>query len=230
MASSRCVQVPVARRRPPPQRDSMSAPRPHLPFERRLREAHVALLGGRAQLAERLLRDLDSERPGDLNSHWLIGASLLEQGRTAESIEILEGVVARAGDFANARIDLARAYRSAGQSASAREHVRRVLAEHPHHPLAWLAYGDVLVEPGGGTRSRRLPFPVVERQSTRPDASYSKLPVMINVSNAVGLSSASNVNTTPVTPAGEEFALALNVWVANAVNDTPCGGGGVGAV
>jgi len=111
-----------------------------------LREAHTALRAGRAQAAERALRAIDAQRPGDLTARWLLGAALLDQGQAAEAIDVLEGVLNHAADFANARVDLARAYRSAGQATLAREHVRRVLAAHPHHALAWLAYGDVLVD------------------------------------------------------------------------------------
>ncbi len=55
-------------------------------------------------------------------------------------------MVARAPEFASARVDLARAYRRAGRAAQAREEVRRVLQKEPHHHGAWLAYGDVLVD------------------------------------------------------------------------------------
>ncbi len=65
-----------------------------------------------------------------------------------DSIAVLEPLLARLPDFANARVDLARAYRRDGRAARAREEVRRVLADIPRHPPAWLAYGDVLVDLG----------------------------------------------------------------------------------
>ena len=49
-------------------------------------------------------------------------------------------------EFAHARVDLARAYRRDGRAGRAREEVRRVLERSPHNPLAWLAYGDALVD------------------------------------------------------------------------------------
>jgi tetratricopeptide (TPR) repeat protein len=55
-------------------------------------------------------------------------------------------VVRDAPNFVNARVDLARALRGVGRAADAREHVRQVLEQHPHHDRAWLAYGDVLVD------------------------------------------------------------------------------------
>jgi tetratricopeptide (TPR) repeat protein len=45
-------------------------------------------------------------------------------------------------------VDLARAYRKACRPVEARAEVRRVLEKVPQHPLAWLAYGDILVELG----------------------------------------------------------------------------------
>ncbi len=124
----------------------MNAPPPRPNFEQRLREAHAALRSGRAQSAERWLRELSAERPGDANARWLLAVALLDQGRAADSVEILETLLGGAPDFGDARVDLARAYRSAGEPAVAREHVRRVLEKHPHHALAWLAYGDALVD------------------------------------------------------------------------------------
>ncbi len=94
------------------------------------------------------LRALEAERPGEINCLWLLGAALLAQDKVAASVATLERVLATAPDFDHARVDLARAYRSAGQAARARDEVRRVLQRSPHHPLAWLAYGDVLVELG----------------------------------------------------------------------------------
>jgi tetratricopeptide (TPR) repeat protein len=71
---------------------------------------------------------------------------LLAQSKIAESIATLEGVLTRVPDFAHARVELARAYRRDGRAAQAREEVRRVLERTPHHHLAWLAYGDALVD------------------------------------------------------------------------------------
>jgi tetratricopeptide (TPR) repeat protein len=123
-------------------------PRPHAAFEESLAQAHAALRAGRAATAERWLRALDAEFPGEVNCLWLLGAALLEQGKIPESIATLEGVLTRVPDFAHACVDLARAYRRDGRAARAREEVRRVLERIPHHHLAWLAYGDALVDIG----------------------------------------------------------------------------------
>jgi cytochrome c-type biogenesis protein CcmH/NrfG len=124
------------------------SPPPPSAYEQRLRQAHAALLTGNAATAEGLLRQLAVQAPGEINCQWLLGVALLDQGRAGESIATLEGVLARSPDFAEARVDLARAYRQAGRAAEGRTEVRRVLEHHPHHHRAWLAYGDVLVELG----------------------------------------------------------------------------------
>ena len=115
-------------------------------FAESLAQAHAALRAGRAATAERSLRGLNERFPGEVNCLWLLGAALLAQNKITESIATLEGVLTRVPDFAHARVDLARAYRRGGRTAQAREEVRRVLEKIPHHHLAWLAYGDALVD------------------------------------------------------------------------------------
>ena len=124
----------------------MNAPQPNAILADSLRQAHAALRAGRAATAEQWLRSLDARFPGEVNCQWLLGAALLHQDRVPDSITMLEGVLVREPDFAHARVDLARAYRRDGRAARAREELRRVLEKVPHHPLAWLAYGDVLVD------------------------------------------------------------------------------------
>ncbi|HUL47796.1 MAG TPA: sulfotransferase [Steroidobacteraceae bacterium] len=126
----------------------MSTAQPKDAFEERLRRAHAALRAGQAATAERGLRSLEGEFPGEVNCLWLLGVALLDQGRVPESIALLERSLAAAPEFAEARVDLARAYRRAGRAGEARAEVRRVLEKTPHHHRAWLAYGDVLVDLG----------------------------------------------------------------------------------
>src|SRR5438270_11890217 len=117
-----------------------------LTFAESLAEAHAALRAGRAATAARRLISLEAQYPGDPNCLWLLGAAQLAQDKIPESIAMLEGTLARFPDFANARVDLARAYRRDRRAEQARAEVRRVLEAHPHHHLAWLAYGDALVD------------------------------------------------------------------------------------
>jgi tetratricopeptide (TPR) repeat protein len=126
----------------------MTAPSQQATFEESLHQAHAALRAGRAATAERWLRALEAQFPGEPHCLWLLGASLLEQDKVPESIATLEALLVRVPDLARARVDLARAYRSDGRAARAREEVRRVLEKIPHHHLAWLAYGDALVDLG----------------------------------------------------------------------------------
>jgi tetratricopeptide (TPR) repeat protein len=126
----------------------MAAPNPTAAFEESRRRAHAALRAGQAATAEKWLRALEAESPGEVNCLWLLGVALLDQSRTAESVATLERALGQAPDFAEARVDLARAYRRAGRAAEARTEVRRVLEKLPHHHRAWLAYGDVLVDLG----------------------------------------------------------------------------------
>jgi tetratricopeptide (TPR) repeat protein len=127
---------------------TMSAPHPFATFEERRRRAAAALRAGQAATAEVSLRALATERPGENRCHWLLGAALLAQDKVAASIEVLERAVAAAPDFADARVDLARAYRQAGRTERAREELRRVLQAAPAQHAAWLAYGDLLVDTG----------------------------------------------------------------------------------
>ncbi|HKC15623.1 MAG TPA: sulfotransferase [Steroidobacteraceae bacterium] len=124
----------------------MIAPRSVATLEESLREAHAALRLGRAVTAERSLRALQAQFPGDANCQWLLGAALLDQEKVAESVAALEAALVLAPDLPQARVDLARAYLRCGQARRAREEVRRVLEKMPHHSLAWLAYADALVD------------------------------------------------------------------------------------
>src|ERR1700688_3028656 len=117
---------PRSGRRPRPG-ETMSAPRPDAIIVESLRQAHAALRAGRAATAERSLRALEAQFPGEANCLWLLGAALLEQDKIPESIATLEGLLTRVPDLAHARVDLARAYRCDGRAERAREEVRRVL-------------------------------------------------------------------------------------------------------
>ena len=89
---------------------------------------------------------MQAHAPGEVNSLRLLGVALLDQGKVAPAIEALEGTVAAAPDFWQARTDLARAYRRDGRLQAAREELRRVVKAVPALEAAWRAYGDVLVD------------------------------------------------------------------------------------
>jgi tetratricopeptide (TPR) repeat protein len=109
-------------------------------------EALVLLRSGRSASAEQLARDIQTAAPGDVNSLRLLGVALLDQDKVAAAIEALERVALAAPQFWGARADLARAYRKARRLELARQQLRSVVAAEPGLEMAWLAYGDVLVD------------------------------------------------------------------------------------
>ena len=115
-------------------------------FEQHRRLAHSALRAGSAVTAERRLRELERQAPGDPQCVWLIGVAQLDQDKVVECIATLERLLQRLPDFAAAAVDLARAYRRDGRPKRAREQVRHVLERLPQHHYAWLAYADALVD------------------------------------------------------------------------------------
>jgi tetratricopeptide (TPR) repeat protein len=110
------------------------------------REALATLRAGRAATAERQLRAIQAALPGEIKSLRLLGTALLAQDQVDAAIDSLEKTVAAAPDFPHARVDLARAYRQAGRLDAAREQLRHALARSPSLEMAWLAYGDLLVD------------------------------------------------------------------------------------
>jgi tetratricopeptide (TPR) repeat protein len=135
----------------------MSAPTPPLPpppppppatLAALLATAALQLRAGRTRTAQQAVLVLVTQHPGDPHVAALQGAVELALGDGAASARTLEAVLARAPGLLGARVDLARALRALGRLEDARSAVRAVLATAPHHPRAWLAYGDVLVELG----------------------------------------------------------------------------------
>ena len=124
------------------------APNLHAGFTESLHRAHALLRTGRAATAEVRLRALEAQFPGEVNCLWLLGVAFLDQDKISDGIAALERALTGAPEFANARVDLARAYRRDGRPEKSREEVRRVLQATPHHHRAWLAYGDALVDLG----------------------------------------------------------------------------------
>jgi tetratricopeptide (TPR) repeat protein len=110
------------------------------------RQALANLRAGRAETAERQLRAIQAEAPGEVNSLRLLGVALLDQDKVSPAIEALERAVHAAPQFWPARTDLARAYRRGERLEEAREALRQVVGAAPGLEAAWLAYGDVLVD------------------------------------------------------------------------------------
>ena len=109
-------------------------------------QALLSLRLGRAETAEQQLRAIQEAAPGEVNSLRLLGVALLAQGKINPSIEVLERAVAAAPGFLLAQVDLARACRQGGRLEAARERLRAVIKDAPALDVAWLTYGDVLVD------------------------------------------------------------------------------------
>jgi tetratricopeptide (TPR) repeat protein len=109
----------------------------------------VALLErGDAAAAEREVREIQRRWPGEINSQRVLGLSLLAQGNNSQGIALLEAVIAAAPDFANAKVDLARAYRVQGRLQPAAELLRKALEQDGSLHDAWRLLGDLLVTLG----------------------------------------------------------------------------------
>jgi tetratricopeptide (TPR) repeat protein len=117
-------------------------------FQEAYRRAVALLERGDAAAAERELREIQRRWPGEINSQRVLGLSLLAQGNNSEGIALLEAVIAAAPDFANARVDLARAYRVQGRLQPAAELLRKALEQDARLHDGWRLFGDLLVNLG----------------------------------------------------------------------------------
>jgi tetratricopeptide (TPR) repeat protein len=122
------------------------------------REAYaraVALLErGDALAAERELREMQGRWPGEVNIQRVLGLSLLAQGKNAEGIGVLETVISAAPDFANAMVDLARAYRAQGRLEAAAALLRKALEQDGTLHEGWRLFGDLLANLGDFAAAR----------------------------------------------------------------------------
>jgi tetratricopeptide (TPR) repeat protein len=77
-----------------------------------------------------------AEAPGVHQAHYGKGLALAMLERPAEAELAFREAVALSPDFVDARIGLAESLRRQGDDAGAADELRRVLAEHPGHPVA----------------------------------------------------------------------------------------------
>ncbi|MBT8108320.1 MAG: tetratricopeptide repeat protein [Gammaproteobacteria bacterium] len=80
---------------------------------------------------------------------------LLEQGRTADGIAILENVVAEAPNVSGPRIDLGIAWRREGNLEAAEEHLVQALALNANHPVIHNELGIIYRQTGRFAEARR---------------------------------------------------------------------------
>ena len=108
-----------------------------------------ALLRSRwVDLAVRRLREILREHPDEVNSLRLLGSVRLAQGDADAAAKHLRLAVEQAPDFAQANLDLARAYRRQGRAAQAVDCLQAFCAKAPGNSEAWQLLGDALVERG----------------------------------------------------------------------------------
>jgi tetratricopeptide (TPR) repeat protein len=117
-------------------------------FREAYERALELLQRGEARAAEGELREIQRRWPGEINSRRVLGLSLLAQGNNAEGIALLEAAIAAAPNFANAKVDLARAYRAQGRLWPAAELLRKALEQDAGMRDGWLLFGDLLVNVG----------------------------------------------------------------------------------
>ena len=111
-------------------------------------DAEALLRGRQPHLAIRQLRAILREHPREVNSLRLLGSIRLAQGDALAAIEHLRLAVAQAPDFAQANLDLARAYRRDGQVDQAVTCLQAFCAKASGHSEAWRLLGDALLERG----------------------------------------------------------------------------------
>ena len=110
--------------------------------------AEALLRGRQADLAVRQLQEILREHPQEANSLRLLGSIRLAQGDANAAVEHLRLAVKQAPNFAQAALDLARAYRRGGRVDEAVECLQAFCAKSPGNSEAWQLLGDALVERG----------------------------------------------------------------------------------
>jgi tetratricopeptide (TPR) repeat protein len=89
-------------------------------------DARALLDAGDAEAAYALLEPLEAQRAGDPDFDFLLGLAALESGRSTEAVFALERVLAvRPGDL-RARVEIARAYASVGETTAAKREFEAV--------------------------------------------------------------------------------------------------------
>jgi Tfp pilus assembly protein PilF len=89
-------------------------------------------------------------------SRFQQAVALLNSGRDAEAIALLEPVVATAPGVTAPYIDIAMAYRHTGKSELAEKHLKTALALVPGHPVASNEYGLLLRQSGRFAEARTV--------------------------------------------------------------------------
>jgi tetratricopeptide (TPR) repeat protein len=99
---------------------------------------------GRADQAERLLRELLRNQPDNVDALRLLGVLSLAAGRLQEAERLLKRATHMAPDFAEAQLDLGRVYKEQHKLQAAIEAFERAIALEPGNFLTHFLLGSVL--------------------------------------------------------------------------------------
>ena len=140
------------------------------------------------------------ELEGELQFDFLYGRAAVNAGELSEGIFALERVVMRRPGFAQARLELARAYYLSGEDIRARHHFDAVLAQDPPAPVV----------------------ATIERFQQRMQARADRYATTITGHLELGTGYDSNVNsaTSSDTVDAQIFGLTLPIEVEDETSDT----------
>jgi tetratricopeptide (TPR) repeat protein len=105
-------------------------------LEERLERFRGLIEGGEAASAATLIRDTLATHPGYPDLYYLLGTAELKQGHADDAIASLARALGLHPEFHAARIQLARAFQSLGETAQALEMLGQVLEAEPEHAEA----------------------------------------------------------------------------------------------
>lgn len=111
---------------------------------------------GHPERAAATYRRLLADDPGNADLLHLLGVTERQAGRVAPALALFRQALDRAPHLVEARLNLANALLSQGESGAARAQWRAVLALDPAHGATWHAYGSSGTGHGGAGRAEAI--------------------------------------------------------------------------
>jgi len=109
----------------------------------------LKLLGeGEAVLAREQADEILSIYPDEVNSLYIVAATLRAQGDLEAALQCLKGLVQRVPDFALAQQELGFCYAAAGNLYAAIETLQKAVAIQPKLPASWRLMGELFLADG----------------------------------------------------------------------------------
>ncbi len=134
--------------------------------------AHLAMLVGKLELAERIVNQLLAGQP-DMIDAWLLKANILNrQGRNAEALQFIADAVARWPDAPRLRLFYARKLVDMKRYAEAREQFARLLEQRPGMTDAIYALGLLNLQLKEPARAREYFRQLIEAGQRVDEANY----------------------------------------------------------